>query len=306
MKLKNIHAAPALLIVVLTLQCAVSFADPSKLGLNSNLYLAMIVLQLLVFALPSMFFVKLRGLSYKKDLRFSLIKISHLPLVFSALGFLICGSAVISMGVYALMPNAYTSSSISSNAAFAVDSGFFGILYTGIAFALIPAMCEEFLFRSILAAEYERSGILTAALLSSVSFAVFHMSPAQIPSNFFAALLLFAIMYATRSVLASMLVHFLNNIAFFFIDSALPRIFYGSAATPTLLVFILISFSLVFAVLFFNECEKVYAKYAESGTESKYASKAKKGQALPNLIISVISPTFLIFIIFAVIVTVIS
>lgn len=305
MKLKSIHAAPALLIIVLALQCAVSLADPSKLGLNSNLYLAMIVLQLLVFALPSMFFVKLRGHSYRKELRFSFFGISSFPIVFSALGFMICGSAVISSGVYAIMPTEYASSSVLSNAAFVTSDGFFGLIYIGLAFALIPAICEEFLFRSILAAEYERSGILTAALLSSVSFAIFHMSLAQLPTDFFAGLVLFAVMYATRSVLASMLVHFLNNIAFFFIDSVLPKVFYGSAATPTLFMFILITLSLIFAVIFFNECEKAYKKYAKAGFESRYAKKPKGG-ALSNLLIGVISPTFLIFMIFAVVVTIIS
>ena len=52
MKIKNSFAAPLLLIVVLVLMTLSGFLDLSRLGMAENPYLATVIIQLIVYALP--------------------------------------------------------------------------------------------------------------------------------------------------------------------------------------------------------------------------------------------------------------
>ncbi|MBR2930167.1 MAG: CPBP family intramembrane metalloprotease [Clostridia bacterium] len=77
--------------------------------------------------------------------------------------------------------------------------------------ALMPSLLEEMLFRYLpmkLIAPYSRR---TAILISSLFFALIHMSLFQLPYAFFAGLIFILIDLAADSVLPSMIIHFVNN-----------------------------------------------------------------------------------------------
>lgn len=80
-----------------------------------------------------------------------------------------------------------------------------------IAYAVMPPLCEEFLFRGVIQPVYERLGGWFAVLFVSFLFIVFHLSLLQGLSIIPLALALGFVYYKTRSLQASILTHFGAN-----------------------------------------------------------------------------------------------
>jgi sodium transport system permease protein len=79
-------------------------------------------------------------------------------------------------------------------------------------FALIPAMCEEILFRGVLARALGRSlSIAAAAAISGVVFAAYHLSAVQALPTLTLGFVLALIAIRADSVLPAMLAHAINN-----------------------------------------------------------------------------------------------
>ena len=77
--------------------------------------------------------------------------------------------------------------------------------------ALVPAVCEELLFRGAVCRLLAKYGNCCAIVISALIFALFHTNIAQILYTFAAGLLIGAIYLRTRSILCAMLLHFANN-----------------------------------------------------------------------------------------------
>ena len=84
-----------------------------------------------------------------------------------------------------------------------------------IVFALFPAIYEELIFRKlILQFLRKRFPDLTAILLSSLLFAVFHLNIPQGITAFIFGIFLAVIAIRTRSIILCIYAHLLNNLAF--------------------------------------------------------------------------------------------
>ncbi len=80
------------------------------------------------------------------------------------------------------------------------------------ALALIPAICEEVLFRgAVQRAIATRLFAPAAIVLSSLIFSAYHMSPIQLVPTFTLGLALGALAWRADSIAPAMLAHFLNN-----------------------------------------------------------------------------------------------
>lgn len=78
--------------------------------------------------------------------------------------------------------------------------------------ALAPAIGEELFFRGIIGRGLvARWGLPAGVLLTSLLFAAVHLHPAHAVALIPLAMLIHIVYFATRSILAPMLVHFLNN-----------------------------------------------------------------------------------------------
>ncbi len=81
-----------------------------------------------------------------------------------------------------------------------------------VTLALVPALCEELVFRGILARGLTPSlPTAAAAALAAVLFAAYHMSPLQAVPAFLLGFALGALALRARSILPAMLAHALNN-----------------------------------------------------------------------------------------------
>ena len=79
-------------------------------------------------------------------------------------------------------------------------------------FALLPAVCEEILFRGVLARSLGRSAsLLVAALVSAVVFSAYHLSLVQALPTLSLGVLLAVIAIRADSIAPTMVAHAINN-----------------------------------------------------------------------------------------------
>lgn len=80
-----------------------------------------------------------------------------------------------------------------------------------VSIALVPAVCEEYLFRGLLFNGYKKRNPFKAMLMSSLLFGLIHMNVNQFVYAFIMGCILCMLVYATGTVFASMLAHFVFN-----------------------------------------------------------------------------------------------
>ena len=80
-----------------------------------------------------------------------------------------------------------------------------------ISLAIIPAICEELLFRGVLINCLKHKGKIFAIVLSSIMFAIFHFSPVQLIYPICWGILLSVVYLRTKNILFPIIMHFINN-----------------------------------------------------------------------------------------------
>lgn len=291
---------PILIIVIFALIIAANFIPKDTLGIDDNPYLAAVAIQLLTYALPALFYCRLRGRDFTGKLRLRFFPPSQLLYLFYTLGFLVCGSFIISIFMYNISPEAFAASSVTQSAAFAMNNRFFDTAYIVIVFAALPAVTEEFVFRGIVIGEYEKRGVTLAVMVSSLMFAMSHFSLERFPVYLFAGIVLSSVMYATRSLLASIIVHAAHNITVLLCEKYVLRVVDKQNASLVLLLIIIGAVMLLFGMLSAYEAQGIYRKYADENVPSEYAS-VKKHNVFSRVAEVFFSPTFLLLVIMFVI-----
>ncbi len=287
---------PILIIVIFALIVAANFIPKDTLGIDDNPYLAAVAIQLLTYALPALFYCRLRGRDFTGKLRLRFFPPSQLLYLFYTLGFLVCGSFIISIFMYNISPDAFAASSVTQSAAFAMNNRFFDTAYIVIVFAALPAVTEEFVFRGIVIGEYENRGAAIAVCVSSLMFAMSHFSLERFPVYFFAGIVLSCVMYATRSTLASIIVHATHNIIVLLCEKYVLRVVDKQNASLVLLLIIIGAVMLLFGMLSAYEAQGIYRKYADENVPSEYAT-GKKYNIFSRVAEVFFSPTFLVLVI---------
>jgi len=283
---------PLLLVFVFALLYFIGFVPADRLGMEENPYLAIVVLELLIYAVPSLFYCRLRGSEFSAGLRLRLPGMNHLLYLLYAAVFLIGGGALISIGMYTLFPESFAAGSSEMYTDFARNAGIFDGLYLVLAFAILPAVTEELLFRGIAIASYEKMGVSTAVILSSLAFAMSHFSFVRFPVYLFSGLVLAGALYTTRSLAGPMIIHGLNNAFVLFGEKYLLHIAEKRSISIILFLIIVGFITLVAALLMCVEAGNLYAGYARENVPSEYAVRRRGGNG-PAFAQSLFSPGFL-------------
>ena len=293
---KETMLTPVLLIVVFGLVLCVNYLPDDALGITENPYLAVIVVQLLTYGVPSLFYSRIRGKELTPHLRLRGFPPSSLLYLFHAAVFMICGVLLISMIMYTVFPDAFEASAVTEYAAFAMNERFFDGLYLVMAFAVLPAVTEEFLFRGIIAGEYESRGAGIAIVFSAIVFAMSHFSIVRFPVYFFSGIMLALVLYATRSLLAAMLIHILNNTAVLLCEKYVLHIVDRQNVSLVLFVLIAGVIAVISGMLMCWEAQGIYRSYAEENVESPYAA-GSRSNIFGRIADVFFSPTFLVVVI---------
>jgi membrane protease YdiL (CAAX protease family) len=214
-------------------------------------------LQLIVFLIPSLVFMRIRGRGYARALRLRPPFATHFPLLLAAFFTLLTGALLLSILFGGTDTVGNSAASFEKAAPLTWVQG----LITVPLVALLPALCEELLFRGILRTELDRRGAWRALLVGSLLFALIHFDLANLPVYFFAGLLLTLTVYATDSLVAAMLAHALYNLLSLFIQRYLNAL-YSFTGNVELFLFLVILAFLVSLLVFCFFASKEYRSRA--------------------------------------------
>ncbi len=296
-----IFTAPLLALVIYILLTASRFINIEALKTRDNIYLTVIILQLLIFMLPALFYCKLKGTGYSLRLNLHLFAPTRLWFVAFATLTLITGSSVIRLAQLSYT-GAVQSFTLYDRYIPLASSSVSNVIYVLITFAILPAITEEFVFRSVIITEYEESGYggICAALLSALLFAMLHFNIAQFPIYLLGGLIFAAVAMVTRSVFAAMVVHFLNNVYQLFVEGYL----FSLIKSPQNMIFLIFTCVLLFLAclaLMLGQIEKIYYLFGVQGRETPAWVKKRKSSPAHTLISALTSPTLLLCVLFFVI-----
>ena len=253
---------------------------------GGNLLLSISVIQIIVLAMPCMLYYLLRGRKLASPMPLSPIGLRHITLIlFSAMVF-VSGSLLIRFGYQAL-----ASRSVDT-------SGFFDGLYSGeadpslagvlLSFVIIPAVCEELLFRGVLFAEYRALGEGNAIFITAICFAMLHFSLTNFPVYLFAGILLGVVTAVSRSVIPAVLLHLISNTLNVFTSDRFLRIILQKNGAFFVGFLLAVLFGAALFLLFYS-IEHLYLHYAVRPPDGSLPPKSR------NAVVAVfLSPTFLL------------
>ncbi len=96
------------------------------------------------------------------------------------------------------------------------------LLLAILCFALVPAICEEALFRGVLLNGLRKQGAVCAISISAMMFSLMHLNIQQLPYTFLLGILFGIVVYYTRCLWLSMVMHFANNAIVLILNYCLP------------------------------------------------------------------------------------
>ncbi len=264
---------PPLLVLVTFLFLILSRFIDGQLTRRGSEYITVILLQLLIFVLPAVLYIQLRGEQFPSRIRMKPLRPEHLWLCFCVLVVLVCGNLLLSImtGGIASLGGNFTLYNIFVAR---INGSIWETIYVILAYAVLPAFCEELVYRSVLCADYEGAGVGVAVAVSSIFFAMLHFSFPLFINYLFSGLLLAGVMYATRSTLGSMLIHLLYNLFCLFGQPYLSA-FYVNAGSSEIFIFCLIVLLLLFAAFSAGEARKIYHLYAKNNVSSDYTTPVR-------------------------------
>lgn len=169
------------------------------------------------------------------------------------------------------------------------DRGFFGTLYTVLAFAIVPALFEELVFRGILCAELSRRGALCTVILSSLFFSLSQFSFAKLPTYFFIGIILSMMLYATRSLICVAALHIVYKIFAIFAQPILVSI-KDVSANPELFVFLLLIAFVLSLILLALQLSKLYRAYSDEGAPRESARSIPLNRTAYSMLEGLLSP----------------
>ena len=244
---------------------------------RENEYYSVVILQMMIFLLPGAIWCKLSGEKYTSGLRLRMVKANSLLLVLSASALMASGGLLMSIlfgGLDSLSGNFSLYDTFISK-----DNGTVpNKIYLVMAYAVLPAICEEFVYRGILCREYEKGGVLRAVLLSSVFFALLHFNLQNLPIYLFAGVILAMTMYAGRSLLCAILAHFLYNIFGIFGQPYMNNL-YQITGSSRLFLILVTAVCIISAALFCGEAARLYRLYLYKGYSAEYRQPVIKTAA---------------------------
>lgn len=146
--------------------------------------------------------------------------------------------------------------------------------YLVLTYALIPAICEEFLFRGVIFSRLEKVGFPYSALVTTVLYALFGFTLGGIIPSLFVGILSVFVLYTTGTLWACVIMHFLFNLYRLFLESNISAYFLSSQNNILLTVTVMLALCLS-AIFFFSESARIYRARAKKIAESKQKSASR-------------------------------
>ena len=244
---------------------------------RENEYYSVVILQMMIFLLPGAVWCIFSGEKFMSGLRLRMIKGDSVLLIVSASILMASGGLLLSVLFGGL--DSLSGSFSLYDTFISKDTGTISNkIYLIMAYAVLPAICEEFIYRGILCREYEQGGVLRSVLVSSVFFAFLHFDLRNLPLYLFCGIILAMTLYATRSLFGAILAHFFYNIFGIFGQPYMSNL-YQITGSPRLFLFLVAAICLISAALFCGEAARLYKLYLYKAYSAEYRKPVLKTSA---------------------------
>ena len=228
-------------------------------------YLGLLILQLIIFFIPAYLYSKFisKGRLFLKPEHFKLKppSIDRTFLIISA-SVLLC-SVMFTLDKLCRWNIGYPDGFYLYNTFFTgriaePDNAFYPV----ITFALVPAICEEFVFRGVIHRSYEDKGFSVAAIVSAIMFSLVTLDPALIPSSLVFGLFMSFLLYLTDSLISCFIVNFIYKMFMLFFGTNMADYLLTGGNSALLFTIVLLALLLSLSVFGF-ECSRVFKEIAE-------------------------------------------
>ena len=252
------HGPAILVCIVMVLFIIAQFLLKTEAFTQQNPYIALVVVQFIVFILPCAFISAFGNRKMNGGLsqyNFRLFSPKLLGFIFSSLAVMLFGNMVIKYLGYMLF------GAVGSSTVIYEHDNIFALIAATV---LVPAITEEILLRGVVFTEYEKRGVgpVGAVAGSAVMFAFIHFDFKDFIPYLFAGIILAVVLHVTRSLLAPIIVHLLNNTICLFTDTFLKRV--SKESISSFFVFFLLTVLLLLSLFaFFESLEWICSSRAD-------------------------------------------
>jgi uncharacterized protein len=137
-----------------------------------------------------------------------------------------------------------------------------GVLLMGlINIALVPAICEEIMFRGYVQSAFEKSwGVWPAIIVSGLMFGLFHLQLNNLLPLATLGILLALVTWLSGSLLPAIIAHFINNGSAVLLGSYYPELAFAEMSPETAPPIWMLLLSLVLTILLISQLYRQYKK----------------------------------------------
>lgn len=179
----------------------------ARLGLPADLYI--ILSEIIVIALPPVILARAKGLSMGPTFRIRMPRPVEVLLTMMIGPVLLVAGACAGLIALIVIRNAFGTLNIGNGVVLSVmgSNVFWALFLVGV----VPAVCEELLFRGLIQRGLERLGAGWSIFLSGLLFGLFHFDFQRFAAQTLIGLVSAYLVYRTGSIFNGMLLHFMNN-----------------------------------------------------------------------------------------------
>ena len=269
-------AAPALVLAISVLMIFVQFANLDTDN-EAVIYSVMLILQIVVFSVPTGYFCYIRGKQYIFTLDIYAPRKHSVPVILLGSLLIMLASGVLKFGLFHFVHD--YSAYLLYGSSITLQTGSFGsTVLMVLSLAIFPAITEELVFRGIILKEYKSCGSVFSILLSAVLFAFVHFDLRQFPIYVALGMLLGWMVFITRSVWAAVIIHAAYNLYVIFFEKYI-WLFSSNPDSDILFWLILTAAMFVCAFFFLGAAERVMRHCAENGDSAPKPIKKKRTRA---------------------------
>ena len=127
---------------------------------RENQYFSVVILQLMIFLIPGAVWCRFSGEKYTKNLRLKALRPGAILITVAAALFMVSGGLLLSV-LFGGLESLSNNFSLYDTFVSRDDGTVPAKIYLVVAYAILPAICEEFVYRGILCHEYERGGVMS-------------------------------------------------------------------------------------------------------------------------------------------------
>ena len=188
---------------------AIVFMLAGVLSQNLSFFSIILINEVLIIAIPSIYFIKRRGLSLKKTFRLNSLGIKNMVLIFF-ITILTYPIATFFQSIFISIVNLIKPLNMEIPP-LPIDITKVPFLLAFLFVAVLPGICEEIMFRGTILRAYEKIGIRKAIIISGLLFGLFHFNLINFAGPTVLGIVFGFMVYKTNSIYSSMIAHTINN-----------------------------------------------------------------------------------------------